>query len=300
MIKILVSDDNRRLFEPWSERAAKFCMELNCFSNWEEAQYELNNNWEAYEFIILDGKGKLQEDAVAANSKHLVAAIQWLKEQLGNGKYKPAIVYTGFYESIEEIVIKDKQILEVFDKDKTEIDEVLSFILKEVTKTPEKIIRAEHPDVFEIFDSGLLSEKMKIEFTEICREIKENNPKNYTSTLRRIRPILENVLKELNKADEYLIPKAYFKRGDPEISGIIYYLSGKPKFNRDTNELEHHADRVLPEHISYVLNNLYDITSKAAMHDYNPEITNNLIKSSLFALIEFLIWFKNFYTKNYK
>lgn len=299
MIKILVSDDNRKLFAPWTETAIGLDIDLVCFSNWEEARFELDNSWEDYEFIILDGKGKIQESGVEANSKHLVAAIQWLKEQLGNGRYKPVVIYTGYYEAIEEIAIKDGQILEIFDKDKQEIDDVLKFIQKQIDKNPEKIIRTEYPDVFEVFDSGLLSTGMKNEFIEICREIKANNPAQYKSTLRRMRPIIENILIKLNDADSNLIPRGLFRTGVPDISGIIYHLSGKPKFNKDSREMEYYAEQVLPEHVSYSLNILYDTTSKVAMHDYQKEITKYLVKSSLFALLEFLIWFKTFYTKNY-
>src|SRR4051812_23552996 len=124
MIKVLVSDDNRRLFDPWSEKAANYNIDLACYSNWEEAQYELNEHWEDYAFVILDGQGKIQEEGVQANKKHLITAVQWLKEQLGNGRYMPAVVYTGHYELIEEIVLKDSQILEVFDKGRTTIDDV--------------------------------------------------------------------------------------------------------------------------------------------------------------------------------
>ena len=107
MRKVLVSDDNIKAHNPWSEKAAKYDIDLICYSNWEEAQHELITYWDEYEFVILDGKGKLQEDGVAANRKHLVTAVQWLKEQLGNGKYKPAVIYTGYYDLIEEITIKD-------------------------------------------------------------------------------------------------------------------------------------------------------------------------------------------------
>lgn len=300
MIKVLLSDDNTKLFSPWSEIAAEYGVELTCFSNWEEAQFELSSNWDDYEFIILDGKGKIQEEGKEANSKHLIAASQWLKEQLGNGKYKPVIIYTGYYEAIEEIVIKDKQFLEIFDKGKTEIDEVLTFILKQIDKTPEKAIRSEYPDIFEMFDSGLLSANMKTEFTEICREIKENNPAQYKNTLRRIRPIVENVLIKLNEIDDNLIPKGLFKKGVPEVSGIIYHLAGKPFFNKVTKEMEYHADRVFPGHVHNSIDSLYGITSMIAMHDYNNEITKYVVKSCLFSLLEVLIWFKNFYTKNYK
>lgn len=299
MIKIIVSDDNRRLFEPWSEKAAKFDIELNCFSNWEEAQFELDNNWGDYEFIILDGKGKIQEDAVSSNSKHLVAAVQWLKTQLGNGKYKPAIVYTGFYEAIEEIVIKDEQILEIFDKDQTEVEAVFEFILKQIDKTPEKIIRAKFPDVFEVFDSKLLPDNIKMEFVRICKELKNNDGTEYKTTLRRMRPIVENVLIKLNATDEHLIPRALFRKGVPEVSGIIFHLAGRPSYNKVTKELEYHAEKIFPDHIHYLIEKLYAITSKVAMHDYNEEITKYLIQSSFFSLLDVLIWFKDFYKRNY-
>jgi hypothetical protein len=299
MIKVLVSDDNKRLFEPWSEKAVRFDIDLKCFSNWEEAQYELDNNWDVYEFIILDGKGKIQEEGVEANQKHLITAVQWLKVQFGNGRYKPIVIYTGFYELIEGITIKDAQILEIFDKDKNEIDEVFNFILKVVNNNPEREARAQFPDIFEVFDSGFLSKAMKNEFIEICKELKKDNPAQYKSTLRRMRPLIENVLNQLKNADGNLIPKALFKTGVPETSGIIFHLAGKPRFNRDKREMEYYAEKVLPEHVYYLINTLYDTTSKVAMHDYDQKITKYLVKSCLFGLLEFLIWFKDFYTKNY-
>lgn len=299
MIKILVSDDNRKLFAPWAETAISLDIDLVCFSNWEEARFELDNSWEDYEFIILDGKGKIQENGVEANSKHLVAAIQWLKEQLGNGRYKPVVIYTGYYEAIEEIAIKDGQILEIFDKDKQEIDEVLNFILREVGKTPENVVRAQFPDIFEIFDLGLLSREMKTEFVEIISEIKKNNPSDYKSTLRRMRPVIESVLIKLNSADEHMIPKGLFKRGVPEISAIIHHLAGKPRYNKEKGEQEYYAEKILPEHVHTSIDSLYDIASKVAMHQYEKDITVYVVKSCLFALLEFLIWFKTFYTKNY-
>ena len=100
--------------------------------------------------------GKVVEEDHSGNKKHLIGAVQWLKEQKGLGRYKPALVYTGFYKDIEEIAIIDDQILGVFDKGGTKSDEIFKFILDEIKKSPDKMIKVKYPDVFEIFEKQYL------------------------------------------------------------------------------------------------------------------------------------------------
>ena len=178
--------------------------------------------------------------------------------------------------------------------------QIEQFILKTIPKTPEKIIRAEYPDVFELYDLGVFNRAIKHDFIEINKEIKQNNPAQYKNTLRRMRPILEAILIKLNETDANLIPDSYFKKGVPNVSGIIYHLAGKPKFYRDSGQQEFHADVIFPMHIYYSVQTLYDISSVSAIHQYKNDIGIYTIKSSLFALLDFIAWFKSFYLKYYR
>jgi hypothetical protein len=295
MIKVLVSDDNRRLFEPWSEKAVKFDIELNCFSNWEEAQFELDNNWEDYEFVILDGKGKIQEESPEANKKHLITAVNWLKEQKGNGKYKPVVIYTGFYEAIEDIVIKDTQILEIFDKDKREIEDVLKFIITESKKTPDRIIKNIYPDVFEIFEKRYLDndvEKMLLSLLKETRIIQGNDLRPFST---KIRSIQESIYKNLNHYFPNILPNDCFKSGNGmvEFNKAKSLLSGKKKDVNNNTVIDKKKD-IQGTDIENLSNSIYWVSGNIIHYEkdrvYYP--SKYAIQSLVYALLEQLLWYK--------
>lgn len=297
IIKAILIDDTESYIEEFKGLASYHYMEVLGYISLENALDEYPD-LSGIDFIILDAQGIIDEEDTSPDFDFVPTALRRIEEiERRNAFVIPKCINTGFPENAK--VKRYKNSIPIFEKS-TQQNQLFEFVKQSVGELDVYQMRNSYPEIFEVFDSELLSGNMKNEFVAICREIKENNPKQYKATLRRMRPIIENVLTKLNDTDENLIPKGYFKKGIPEISAIIHHLSGKPKFNKDTRELEYHAEQVLPEHISYLLNTLYDISSKVAMHDYSKEITQYVVKSCLFALLEFLVWFKNFYTNNYR
>lgn len=293
-MRVLVSDDNKKLFAPWSEKAARFNIELNCFDNWEEAQFELNDKWEEYDFVILDGKGKMLEDSHEGNKRHLIAAINWLKEQKGNGKYKPVVVYTGFYESIEDIVVKDSQILEIFDKDKSEIEVVLKFILAESQKTTDRIIKGTYPDVFELFEKHYLDKDVEQMLLSLLKETKEFHGNDLRPSATKIRSIQESIYKNLNHYFPDILPQHCFKQGNGmvDFNKTKALLSGREKDNGGTI-IDKKKD-VQGSDIENLSNTAYWVSGNIIHYEkdrvYYP--SKYAIHSLVYALLEQLLWYK--------
>lgn len=293
-MKVLVSDDNRKLFAPWSEKAARFDIDLNCFDNWEEAQFELNDKWDDYDFVILDGKGKILEDSPEANRKHLITAVNWLKEQKGNGKYKPAVVYTGFYESIEDIVVKDSQILEIFDKDKSEIEDVLKFIISQSKKTPDRIIKGAHPDVFELFEKQYLDKDVEQMLLSLLKETKEIHGNDLRPYATKIRSIQESIYKNLNHYFPDILPDHCFKQGNGmvDFNKTKALLSGREKDNGEI-KVDKKKD-IQGQDIENLSNGIYWVSGNIIHYEkdkvYYP--SKYAILSLVYGLLEQLFWYK--------
>jgi hypothetical protein len=104
---------------------------------------------------------------------------------------------------------------------------------------------------------------------------------------------------KLNELDQHLISPKYFRKGDPNISGIIYYLAGSPHYNQDNDEMEFHSDKVMPMHVYYLTDTLKNITSKAGMHHYDENSSKYLVKAAVNAFFDYCIWYKKFAKENY-
>jgi len=301
MIKVLVSDDNIRLFNTWRENAIKYGIDLICFSNWEEAQYELNESWNDYEFVILDGQGKIQEDGVAANKKHLITAVQWLKEQLGNGKYKPALIYTGYYDLVDEITILDGQILEIFDKGKVNIEDVFKFIIEEIKKSPNKKIKAKYPDVFEIFEKNYLDINVEEMLLDLLKSYKEIKPEDIKPLATKIRSIQEAIYKNLNHYFPDKLPNDCFREnGMVEFNKAKSILSGKAKNAFGKFEVDKTKDIQGPD-IENLSNTIYWVCGSIIHYEIDRKYIPGkyTIQSLVLALLEQLLWYKTTIDKHF-
>ena len=52
-----------------------------------------------------------------------------------------------------------------------------------------------------------------------------------------------------------------------------------------------------PEHIGWLLKTIKENTSAIGAHDYQGLVNNYTLKSTVYALMDVLLWFKNFLNK---
>lgn len=194
MIRILLSDDNPAFRQSSREQGAALGVEVVPFDDWESAQSELDENFELYQAVIIDGKGKLRDSSKAEDSKHLVEAIGWFREQNAKGRFIPVVVYTGFHPEIEAITTLNSQVKGVFDKSTTKFENVLDFLREEIKKLPVEKMRSKFPSVYE-FSKRFFSIENKQIILAICDGLNSTSQdfiwkKNILDGLRRLNEAL--------------------------------------------------------------------------------------------------------------
>jgi hypothetical protein len=302
MIRILLSDDNELFRKSSREIGAALGFEVNPFDDWESAQVELGANFDQYQAVIIDGKGKLRDNTKAEDTKHLMEAIGWFREQRAKGRFIPVVIYTGFHPEIEAITPLSDQIIKVFDKSATKFEEVLALLKAEVVKLPIEKLKAKYGDVFSAFGTKYIPEGA----TKILIELLNDHEAGvYQKTyFNKIRDLVEEILIRANQIDKGFFPDELLKdkqTGRPNLTMSTLYWSGieidLTKIG-GTGNVKAKAP-ILPKHLGRTYSGLIDITNVLS-HRYNEPYTKYSNQSALSALLELICWFKYYIQNNYK
>lgn len=298
-IKILLVDDNRdkdNFFEPLADltsnhlkgeliQAHTFAEMKTCF---DETPYE-------YQGVILDGKGQKDSNSSTEDGNFLTAALKYIRQKNQEGIFIPYVIYSGFADELKKFYGDEN----IYWKDKGQEKEMLLKLRSTIEDSEYYQSRELCSEVFEVFDYSLLASKYKPDLMKAAQVYADTFVGNREDVLRSLRPMLEATFSRLRALDEHLISPKYFKKTDPNISGIIWYLSGSSKYNPEKDEMEFHSERIMPIHLYYLTDGLKNITSSAAMHHYDKSSSKHLTKAAVNALFEYLIWYKNFAKLNY-
>lgn len=293
-VKILLIDDNKdtaNFFEPLADLASNLLKAtLKQVYTLDEALKVLDDDFYEYQAIILDGKGQRRVTSKTEDDGFLIPALNWLHSKAREGYHMPYVIYSGYADSLRLIFEEEP----IYWKGKGEEKAMFDDIQKRIEKAESYHLRKLYPEVFELFTLNLLKSKYEPDIIKILQVENRSYVGNYADVIRSIRPMIEASLVKLNELDDQLISPKYFRRGDPNISGIIYYLSGSPTYNEENDTIEYYSDKVIPEHIGYILKSLKDITSKTCMHHYEANISKPLLNYCISGFIEYIIWFKSF------
>lgn len=260
-----MSDDDDRIHQSCIDEAKQLGVELICFSEWEAVELELENDFEKYDAIILDGKGKLNADSSGGDARHAAKSVGWLKEQRGRGKYVPTVIYTAYLENFE-LFDRDDLVLRLFDKHSDKgFEEVLSFLLSEVVNNPINKFKSAQPDVVS-FSNKLFSIENRHILLRIYTDINAAKKdflwkKNVLDGLRR-----------LNEALVDIIPLQYYSPPF-ELRDFIEKMKreGHPKAtmgNRSSSIIDyfHNNKMVVPGPVLNTIRNIYYTASTYAAH----------------------------------
>lgn len=302
MIRILLSDDNESFRRTSREVGHELGFDISAFDDWENAQVELEANFDQYQAVIIDGKGKLRDSSMAEDPRHLMEAVSWLREQRARGRFIPVVVYTGFHPVIEPITSLNDQILRVFDKSATRFEDVLAFIKAEVVKLPIEKLKAKYVDVFAAFGTRYLPEGA----TKILIELLNDHEAGvYQKTyFNRIRDLIEEILIRANQIDKGFFPDELLKdklTGRPNLTMSGLYWSG---VDIDLSRIGGSGNvkaksTILPKHLGRTYSGLIEITNLLS-HRYTEPYTRYSNQLALNALLELICWFKHYVDNNYK
>lgn len=303
--KVMWFDDEHENFKPFKDEALlEENVQLIGFSNSKEGILELRDNYKDYDAVILDGlffktsehKGTDIDDAAFGEVAKL------LNELKAQSKIIPWFIYSGqpsFVKTKNSFVelFKDEAFAngKVFDKNKDEdFTELLREIKKEADKNPERIIKMKNPEIFSIFDEGILSVDVESQLISLFKKHTYENSAELKSILTNIRSIQESIFIKLEGIK--VLPKL------DKPNQKITHLSGNVKKGSDgkyspsstvyqTSEIEN-----LQKWIYFTCGTYIHYLENA---HYTGEVISNYAVQSMFSgLLELLLWFKKTYKEN--
>jgi hypothetical protein len=297
-IHILQIEDNaehRKQFKTLAWRlGTKQSLEVvvTSFDNLKEGYLELEKNMSKYKALVLDAKCIIQKGE-NESFEFLPKALRELGEiNRKTGQiHLPFAINTGYY-GYETVKVFTREITEQGGKlfDKSDEENMLAFLFGEIAKLENTKIEKQYADVFEVFDLGYLSISLKQDLLTCLKKL--DNPTQIKNNFNPLRKILEAIYQAIKTKDATLIPdNVYFGRANSiNLDWTWLYLSGRPvKLQNNTTITAPQA--LFPKHIGILIKSFEENTSTIS-HIYVPSVEIYAYKSTVFSLLEILLWFK--------
>lgn len=267
----------------------KMNVEITGYSTWEEAQAELDSNFDYYDALIIDGKGQIDSDSESEDDAHIQEAIGWLKEEAGKGRRIPYVMYTAFHANFKSL----RRQVEIFDKNEQGVQEKMLDHLISITENKPRI---KFPDVYEVFELGYLSKEDRKDYDKLADRIIKMNITDKGFICDAIRKIQESIYKKL--IDYLRLPIKEYEKGDGKIDFLKLktHLSGRVTKQEDKQGFEPIHENIQGKNIENLSNMIYWVTSANLHRDEKEDdiykIGNNTLLSLFYALNEQLLWYK--------
>lgn len=300
--KVIWFDDEHEKFKPIKDEAILNDVQLIGYSNSKEGIPELRDNYNNYDAVILDGlffkdenhQGTdITDDAFGEVAK----LLNVLKAQ---NKIIPWFIYSGqpsFVKTKNKFVelFKDEAFAngKVFDKNNDEdFIELLQEIKKAADKNPERIIKIKNPEIFSIFEDGILGDDVEVQLISLFKKPFYNDRAELKAIITNIRSIQESVFLKLEGIN--VLPRNLnFRDKIKHLSGNKSHASG---WNPTSQEFQSNEIENLQKWIYLTCGTYIHHLDQA--HYTGEVISNYAVKSMFYGLLEILIWFKKTYKEN--
>jgi hypothetical protein len=241
--------------------------------------------------VILDIKCLHTDDQEKESSDFIGDAITYLDQ---NFPKFPRVILTGddkdfegfkTYNKSESVYLKTPQ------GQKDLIEKLAHFIQHSVRL---RIIR-ENPEAFQTFENNHLNTEKEKELIELLLALENVKDINLSDNIAKTRRFLEVIFKRLNELSTAFVPNEFITGDSVNLAYSIRFLSGlsvNPHWNRKVNISP--SGKTLPDHIIYIVQMIKDVASSAGNHDYNERVTHNALFTSVYGLLELLVWFNDF------
>ena len=302
--KVLWFDDQHEEFEIDKEKATLENIKLIGYSNAKEGIPELRHNYKDYDAIILDGLFFKEEGQKGTDIDQTAfgEVAKVLNELKAKSIILPWFIYSGqpsFVKDKNDLleVLKDKTFAngKVFDKSKDQdFIELLTEIKTTADSNPERIIKIKNPEIFSIFDDGILSDEVESQLMSLFKKPFYADRAELKAILTNIRSIQESIFLKLENIGVLPNLDKHIKK--------IRHLSGNIIKNSTGQYVATTQDYQTTE-IENLQKWIY-ITCGTYIHHLDQEhyngymISNYAVKSMFSGLLELLLWFKKIYKEN--
>ena len=300
--KVIWFDDEHQKFQSIKDEALLEDVRLIGYSNAQEGIPELRDNYNDYDAVILDGLFFKNEEQTGTDIDQSAfgEVAKVLSDLKAQNKILPWFIFSG-----QSSFVKDKNVLvdvlkdasfangKVFDKS---IDQDFTDLLNEIKKTadsnPERIIKVNNPEIFSLFEEGVLSDEVEGQLISIFKKTCYDNRAELKAILTNIRSIQESIFVKLEGIN--VLPK------NMTFNNKVKHLSGNKNaangWNATTLEYQTSEIENLQKWI-YLTCGTY-IHHLDQVHYTGTVISNYAVQSLFSGLLELLLWFKKIYKEN--
>lgn len=287
IIKVLLVDDKEDYCQSLVGIGRQNNLNIVYELDWEKG-FEVLKNDPKIEFVILDGKGKIEEDQEVEKDNFVIRAMKdidnWSNQKKQN---MPYCVNTGFMDSFGSLDGNAK----IFEKTEKDRNDMFQFIKDEVTKSNYRTLRMNYDEAFTSFDLNIIDKGYELLLVEIITALMN---KDYAKkNLNVQRDLLEAIFKTLNNPIPCL-HHSFFdssKKNKPNLEWCTRFIE-----DRDTNG--HKLNKAIPQSIKSAFRKLKESTSEYS-HLSDEAILKLPFLSNTFLLMEILEWLPDFVKTNY-
>lgn len=288
MNNILIIDDREDFIREFINIAGNKDISVATEKSFEGLQKKMPMIHHKIAVVILDIKCLISDDQEIETEDFIGTAITYLDQNYPNF---PRIILTGDDDSFNGYTKFNKN-EEIFLKTPDEIEKLFKRVKYYCDNSENLKIKREYPEVFEIFDDGLMDSTQEIQVINILKRIDIKNSSEFKGILSNIRSVQEMIYKEINKKNNTIISHNMFNpNGMIKFNPLMKQLNGNPdhNFNATTTVFQNKT-------IFNLSNSLYWSCGEYIHEEPNRSymISNMALKSLIYNLLELLIWAKQY------
>lgn len=288
IIKVLLVDDKEDYCQSLVGIGRQNNLNIVYELDWEKG-FEVLKNDTKIEFVILDGKGKIEEDQEVEKDNFVIRAMKdidnWSNQKKQN---MPYCVNTGFMDSFGALDGNVK----IFEKTEKDRNKMFEFIRTEVELSDYRTIRMQFNEPFKVFDLGIIDKTYEHLLIDIITAYQNQDYRKKNITVQR--DLLEAIFKSLNNPIPCIIDSFFdaTKKHKPNLENCTKYIE-------NINVNGHKLNLPVPQIIKSAFRKLKESTSEYSHLSDEVELKIPFLANT-FLLMEVLEWLPDFIQTNYK
>lgn len=285
-IRVLLVDDKKDYCESLSGVARHKNIQLEYKLDWETG-FELLQNDPTIEFVILDGKGKIEADQEVEKDNFALKAMKDLDAYSSQiGKHVPYCVNTGYIDRFESF----EGNVEIYEKKDEDRDRMFNYIGQEVAKSDYRTARLKYEEPFSAFDKGIVNNTHEHLLVQIIQAYEEKDYRKKNMNVQR--DLLEAIYMGLNNPIPCIPDELFNQNGKPVLEWCTKYMEDRYANN-------HKLNKAVPQEIKSAFRKLKE-SSSGYSHLTDEDIVKIPFLANTFLLMEILEWLPKFVETNYK